>query len=81
LRDAGFEIERATSFVSLLLPAMLLSRRLDRRTDVTGTEALRAPTGTDHALGTVLAFERWLIRLGVSFPAGGSLLVVASRSE
>jgi SAM-dependent methyltransferase len=82
LSTAGFDVIRSTSFVSFLLPAMLLSRRMsDRRPDESGTEALRAPLGLDAPLGAVLGVERWLIRHGVSFPMGGSLLVVANRRE
>jgi SAM-dependent methyltransferase len=80
LRESGFDVIRSTSFVSLLLPAMFVARRLSKqRPDISGTEALRAPAGLDAPLGIVLAVERWLIRHGVSFPAGGSLLVVARR--
>jgi SAM-dependent methyltransferase len=80
LRDAGFEVVQWTSFVSLLLPVLALSRRRFR-----GTKAFdplseyRAPPFVDSALGWVLTAERTLIRSGLSFPAGGSLLVVARR--
>ena len=79
---AGFRIVMMTSFVSLLLPAMVLSRLRQRapRADYDPLAELRVGGLTNVALETVLAFERALIGLGVRFPAGGSLLVVARRT-
>jgi SAM-dependent methyltransferase len=79
--NAGFRIVMATSFVSLVLPLMLLSRKL-RRGSQAGFDVLaelRVGRATNFLLEAVLAFERALIRLGVRFPAGGSLLLVARR--
>ena len=85
LRDkvgaAGFEILRMTSFVSLLLPLLALSR-LARRAPRGGCDALaelRIAGWLNAMLGAVLACERGFIRAGLDFPAGGSLLVVAGR--
>lgn len=75
---AGFRIERMTSFVSLLLPAMLLSRRF-KRAEGAVLRDLRQPAGIDRALAAVMAIERVAIRAKMSFPVGGSLLVVATR--
>ena len=78
---AGFRVVRATSFVSLLLPALVVSR-LARRQPVDRYDPLAAatmPPALDAALDRVMDGERELIRRGVSFPAGGSLLVVAVR--
>jgi 2-polyprenyl-3-methyl-5-hydroxy-6-metoxy-1,4-benzoquinol methylase len=80
LRQAGFEITRVTSFVSLLLPVMALSRWVDarRKGEFDGREFQVSKT-TNAVLRSVLSFERLLIRLGVSWPAGGSLLAVVRR--
>jgi SAM-dependent methyltransferase len=80
VRRAGFGIARATSFVSLLLPAMVVSRaagRATRRADPLPELGIGA--GMNAILTRVLAAERALIERGVSFPAGGSLLVVARK--
>jgi SAM-dependent methyltransferase len=83
LEAAGFEVMRMTSFVSLLLPMMFASRRRmraptpDGAVDAMGD--LRQPRAVNMALGAVMALERALIRHGLSFPAGGSLLVVARK--
>jgi SAM-dependent methyltransferase len=80
---AGFEIVRMTSFVSLLLPLMMLSR-LRRRAPASDYDALaelRIADWLNATLGAALACERGLIQAGLDFPAGGSLLVVARRPE
>lgn len=82
VKKAGLEILRSTSFVSLLLPAMLVSRRggrKGRRFDP-GSEFRISPT-MNHTLEAVLKLEQLLIRMGMSFPVGGSRLIVARRRE
>ena len=75
LAAAGFQRPWATSFVSLLLPLMALSRR---RKDVSSAE-LEVGVVTNRILGVAMALERGLIRAGLPLPAGGSLLVVAHK--
>jgi SAM-dependent methyltransferase len=78
LRCAGFSIVRTTSFVTSLLPAMMLSRWAKRgRTGETaeldvGDLLNRAATG-------LLLAEAKAIRLGISLPIGGTRFVVARR--
>ncbi len=80
VENAGFEIVRSTSFVSLLLPAMLASRRRGRdRGDFDPRDEFRIGRTANRALEEILRIERWLIRTGVSFPVGGSRLIVARR--
>jgi SAM-dependent methyltransferase len=79
LVEAGFEIVRMSSFVSLLLPLMMVSR-LARRApaaDYDPLAELKVASWLNRTLEQVLDFERLLIRAGLDFPAGGSLLVVA----
>lgn len=81
LEAAGFEVVRMTSFVSLLLPMMFASRLRMREctadTEFDAIAALRLPRAVNIGLEAVMTVERALIRRGLSFPAGGSLLVVA----
>lgn len=78
---AGFSIRRVTSFVSLLLPMMAASRlaeRLSRRPYDPAREheaAQRANAPLEH----VAQLEQRLLQRGVNLPAGGSLLLIASR--
>lgn len=79
LREAGFDVLRATSFVSLLLPAMWLARRREREGMAEVEAELALPPLANAVGAATLALERALIRLGADLPAGGSLLVVARR--
>lgn len=82
IRAAGLEVVRSTSFVSLLLPAMLMSRRRERNNkefDPFGEFKLNAIL--NHVLASILAVERLFIRVGLNFPMGGSRLVVARKNE
>jgi hypothetical protein len=79
--EAGLEIVRMTSFVTVLLPLMYLSR-LAQRAPGTGYDPLaelRIAPWLNWPLEQALFFERVLIRAGINLPAGGSLLVVARR--
>jgi SAM-dependent methyltransferase len=76
LAIAGFKRAWTTSFVSLQLPLMALSRR---KKDVSSAE-LEVGPGANRVLGAAMALERGLIRAGLRFPAGGSLLVVAHKA-
>jgi SAM-dependent methyltransferase len=80
LRGAGLEIALVTSFVSLLLPAMYLSRWLERRRGGEfDPEREHAAAARVRLLDRALDLERAAIRRGVRLPAGGSLLAVARR--
>jgi SAM-dependent methyltransferase len=85
LRDkvehAGFRIEYIGSFVSLLLPVMLASRLLQKSADASDQMDAGFKIGrlANSMLGAVMKAERWLIARGISFPLGGSLLLVARK--
>lgn len=78
---AGFSIERITSFVSLLLPMLIISRFRMRRsfTETDSSEITPGPF-INATLERILDAERMIIRAGLSYPAGGSLLLVARRN-
>lgn len=79
-RKAGLEVIRSTSFVTALLPLMLLQRRLrSRRADYDAEAELALPRGLDRALEFVLEWERKSVRAGLSLPVGGSRFVAARR--
>lgn len=79
VRRAGFEVARVTSFVSLLLPLMALSRLRKRHSDTAVTSEFEIGGFANALLTGVLRFELFLIRRGISLPAGGSLLLVARK--
>ena len=79
---AGFEIMRSTSFVSTLLPAMYLSRLLQRKKtnmDMDDVAGLRINPILNKIFEWLLNFELALIRVGVALPVGGSRLLVARK--
>jgi SAM-dependent methyltransferase len=81
VESAGFRVLRLTSFVSLLLPLMFLSRiryRVSAR-NFNPTVEFRMGRVLSRLLGAIMSMERWMIEKGVSFPAGGSLLLAAKR--
>jgi SAM-dependent methyltransferase len=81
--EAGFRIVRSTSFVFFLLPLMFASRVRMRMTDPHArndpVDAARVSRGVSVMLDPVMRFETALIRAGVNFPVGGSLLMVAQK--
>ncbi len=76
-RRSGLEIERLTSFVSLLLPAMLVSRLGGMRSG--SAPEFHLQPAVNRAGSAIMTAERALIRAGLSLPFGGSLLLVARR--
>ncbi len=81
LQASGFEVTQVTSFMTLLLPLMALSRFRQRDLESFDPEGeLRLPEPVDRALERLVRIERHAVRLGISLPAGGSLLAVARRS-
>jgi SAM-dependent methyltransferase len=83
LRLAGFRPVLVTSFVALLLPAMLAARARQRQLDAAYDPEAEFAVGrvANALLEGVLDFERQLIRLGLRFPFGGSLLIVAKKPD
>ncbi|HST44602.1 MAG TPA: class I SAM-dependent methyltransferase [Luteimonas sp.] len=87
LRTAGFEVLHSTSFMTLLLPLLWLSRT--RRAAARGAGDARAaadaelapPAWINAICAAALAAERVAIRGGLRLPLGGSRLVVARRLE
>jgi SAM-dependent methyltransferase len=83
VKDAGFEVVRATSCLSILFPALLVSRLRDRHATRTFDPLAEFRLGPllNRLLGLVCGTERMMIKGGLSFPFGGSLLLVARRPE
>jgi SAM-dependent methyltransferase len=81
VRQAGFRVQFVSSFVSVLLPLMLVSRwwqRLRPRAyDPLAELSLSGPL--NRGFERLLRLENALIARGVSLPVGGSLLLIARR--
>lgn len=80
---AGFIVEFETSFVSLLLPAMVASRIFQRHAfqDGDAMAELRLPGLLNQTFERFMDLERLLIQLGIRFPVGGSLLLIARKPK
>lgn len=80
VENAGFHIERITSFNSLLFPLMVWSRMQQKRNqDFQSWRELEIRPALNKTLESILTLERLLIEKGVSFPVGGSLLLIGRR--
>lgn len=83
IRGAGFRPVWTTSFVTILLPLMLLSRRSGARRDSDSDpfREFRIPRWLDRMLYAVMCVEIGLIKLGIRMPVGGSLIMVAEKTS
>ena len=81
VESAGFQIERITSFNSLLFPLMVWSRMQQKRDqDFQPWRELEISPTLNRILESILKLERLLIEKGLSFPVGGSLLLIGRRA-
>jgi SAM-dependent methyltransferase len=76
---SGLEVIGVTSFVSLLLPFMLLSRLAQRGGEVVPGREFEMSGWLNRLAMGVMRLELALIRAGLSLPAGGSLMLAARR--
>jgi SAM-dependent methyltransferase len=82
-RKAGWEPLRVSSFMSLPLPLLAVSRALGARNRETYRfeREFRLPKSLDMSLEALMTGERALLTRGLSFRAGASLLLVARRAQ
>jgi SAM-dependent methyltransferase len=78
---SGLDVVRVTSFVSLLLPAMLASRWIQRGTEVVPGREFQISSRANRMAAGLMRVEGALIQAGLSLPAGGSLMLVARRPQ
>lgn len=77
LEAAGFHVEFATPFQTLLLPAFVTHRWLSRLVSKPPAPPSRPPSALNALLETVFASERRWVRRGWRLPVGSSHLVYA----
>ena len=81
ISSCGLEVNYVTSFVFFLLPLMYIQRMtLKKKKFDPAKEFLVSPI-INWILAKIMTFEKLLIKLGVSFPVGGSLLIVAKKTH
>lgn len=76
---AGFRIVYCTSFISLLLPLMVLQRLSSRDQAYNPDSEFKISPVLNTMLYQVMQLEFTLLRLGLRFPVGGSLLLLARK--
>lgn len=81
LEDAGFLIQRSTSFVGLLLPAMMVSRLVQKKGSYDPSDELRVPFVLNFIFKAIMYLEIAIIRTGINLPLGGSRLVIAKKHD
>ncbi len=79
LADAGFVEIEAGYWNSLLLPLMVLQRRVLQHAPGDASDVGEFPPWLDASLFAVTRLERALARMGLRYPAGGSVLTIATR--
>ena len=80
-QDAGLDVVRVTSFVSLLLPGLVVSRLAQRHVEVKPGREFAITSPINGIAMAVMSIEVAAIKSGLSLPVGGSLLLVARRRE
>lgn len=80
---AGFQVERMTSFVSLLLPLMMASRMRQPVANESYDPLAELKIGgvLNAVLEKIMDAEQLAIRAGLNFAAGGSLLMIARKAS
>lgn len=80
VRDAGFEVVRTSSFVSLLLPIMYMSRLRKRGQSICKQNSeFRIPRLMNRFFLACSRFENALIAKGFNLPWGGSLILIGRK--
>lgn len=77
IRKSGFNILYISSFVSLLMPFMIISRKIKSKP----TCELKINPFIDYIFRLIMFIERFFIYIGIRFPFGGSLIVVARKEK
>jgi len=81
---SGFEVARMISFMSLLLPVIVLLRGRylfcsKKAIEKSVKEEIKINSVLNYLLGVTCNLETQMIKSGFSFPAGGSLLCIAKK--
>lgn len=79
LKDAGFTAIEARYWNALLLPLMVLQRKILKSDVADKSDVAPFPPWLDAMLYAVTGLERMLARIGLRYPAGGSVLITATR--
>lgn len=81
IQASGFELIRSTSFVTSLLPAMILSRTMNKNKmkNYDAAAELKINSTLNKAFYVLMKMEIMGIWFGLNYPIGGSRLIVARK--
>jgi SAM-dependent methyltransferase len=82
IEAAGFKIVKSTSFVTTLLPVMMVSRWLPRKTpdgEFDSTAELKIHPWLNALFSQLLSAELALIKNGIDLKIGGSRFIIAKK--
>jgi SAM-dependent methyltransferase len=79
VQDAGFAQVSARYWNGLLLPLMILQRKVLQRRPDAPSDVTPFPPWIDKTLFALSEADRWLTSRGLLMPGGGSVLVLATR--
>lgn len=85
LKNNGFVIDYATSFIFILFPLMLISRLFDKGSDQSRSDEralekrVKFPWILNAIFDLFMRIDESLINLGASLPFGGTLIIVARK--
>lgn len=85
LQENGLDISYCTSFLFVLFPLMLISRMFDKGRDQPPSDQMalekrvKFPNVLNWIFDLIMRIDEALIRLNISLPFGGSLVVVARK--
>jgi len=79
VKGAGFDIQYVTSFVSFLVPLMWLARQRTGQKDAEVNSEFNISERTNRVLELVMKVELGFLKTGITFPFGGSLLLLARK--
>lgn len=79
LSRAGFKIKYSTSFVSLLMPLMIIQRFSSRQEPYDPVAEFEINSLLNKFLRSIMFVEFMMLKSGIRFFAGGSLLVLAQK--
>lgn len=80
VNKTGLQVSYASSFVSLLVPLMWLSRKRASKQHEPMSE-FNIPRWLNRSMEMVMQVELLLLKTGIRFPVGGSLLLIATKPE
>jgi SAM-dependent methyltransferase len=79
LEDAGFMIEYSSYWNTLLFPLMVLRRKVFSSRQENKSDVTDYPVVLEVLFNAVMGVEHFLLKCGLRFPFGGSILVVGKK--